>query len=531
MNRSAIADLAMPPNRVSGATAMFQNKRPPATFGVANTQTQRRPAMQTYHENDLRALSSFESLCDFVERRRETPGSFEEFEQELGERMRAFENEIKAEQLARYDVDAEAVVVDGQEMRRCLTKEPKEYLSSSGPIVVKRNLFRSSARSKSVCALELRAGIIGGVCTPVLARQVTYAMGQMTSAETSALFREFGVRGPSSSTCDRIPKVVGDAWERNREAWEAALRAEETVPAESVVMAVSLDGVMVPDKDAQHAARLEREKRKKDLSKKTGGPAGYREVGCGTVSLFDGDGNRLDTVRYGREPEYKKKTLTEQLDAEVVAILDTRPDLIPVALADGAEENWRYFDGPVWTGATKIVDHGHACQHLKAGLAAYYGADSVVGRADYERLKVILKEEYGGADQVIAELLRLERKLRANKHGQTRSAKALRAERKYFENQRDRMDYARYQELGLPIGSGVVEAACKTLAAQRLKHSGMSWRDGKQPILTIRSLQQSNRWSRGWRLIAAAFQQTPLVATTHGNLKRYCQPSHAAVAV
>ena len=395
---------------------------------------------------------------------------------------------------------------------------------------MKRNLFRSSAGVKSVCALELRAGIVGGLCTPVLARQVTYAMGQMTSAETAALFHEFGVQGPSASTCDRIPKVVGEAWERNREAWESALRVQETVPPEAVVMAVSLDGVMVPDKDAQHAAKLEREKRKKDLSKKTGGPAGYREVGCGTVSLFDGDGNRLDTIRYGREPEYKKKTLTEQLDAEVGAMLGAQPNLTLVALADGAEENWRYFDGPVWAAATKIVDHGHACQHLKAGLAAYYGADSIMGRADYERFKVILKDEHGGADQVIAELLRLERRLREKKRGNTRSGKTLRTERKYFQNQRDRMDYARYQELGLPIGSGVVEAACKTLATQRLKRSGMSWRSGKQPILTIRSLQQSNRWKRAWRLVAAEFQQTPLVLTTHGNLKRYGEPPYAAVA-
>ena len=144
--------------------------------------------MPVYHENRLGAFYSFEALCDFVERRRETPGSFEEFEQELGERMRVFECDVKAEQLARYDVDAEVIMVAGQEMRRCLMKEPKEYLSSSGPITVKRNLFRSSAGVKSVCALELRAGIVGGLCTPVLARQVTYAMGQMTSAETAALF-------------------------------------------------------------------------------------------------------------------------------------------------------------------------------------------------------------------------------------------------------------------------------------------------------------------------------------------------------
>jgi hypothetical protein len=486
--------------------------------------------MPLYNENDITQFCSFSELHNFIAQRREEPGSFESFERELGARMRALENDLKAEQLARYDVEARVLLVGGQEMRRCLEKEAKRYLSASGPITVKRNLFRPSDGGKAVCALELRAGIVGGLCTPVLARQVSYTMGHMTSVETAALFGEFGVEGPSSSTCDRIPKVVGEAWEQNRDQWEAALRVQETVPAEAAVMAVSLDGVMVPDKEAQREAKAEREKKKKDLSKATGGPAGYREVGCGTVSLFDIEGNRLETVRYGRAPEYKKKTLTAQLDAEVASILAVRPDLVLVALADGAEENWRYFDSPTWKNATKIVDHGHACQHLKTGLAAYYGTDSIAGRAEYERLKVILKDQHQGADEVIAELYRLERKLRDEKRPHKKRGEALRKERKYFENQRARMDYARYQELGLPIGSGVVEAACKTLATQRMKRSGMSWGDGKQPILTIRSLQQSNRWDRGWQIIAAQFQQTPLVVVTRGGLKCYIQPDYAAAA-
>lgn len=486
--------------------------------------------MAAYHESDLTQLGAFSALNEFVDASRKEPGSFEELERDLAKQMRALENEIKAEQLARYDVDAPVIMVGQQEMRLCLKKEPKSYLTASGPITVARNLFRPSGGGKSVCALELRAGIVGTSCTPVLARQISYAMGHLTSVETAGLFAEFGVDGPSSSTCDRVPKVVGQAWEDNRVEWEAALREQETIPDESVVMAVSLDGVMVPDKEAQRKAKAERDKKKKNLGKATGGPAGYREVGCGTVSLFDADGNRLDTVRYGRAPEYKKKTLTEQLDAEAQAVLGTRRDLALVALADGAEENWRYFAGPAWQHATKIVDHGHACQHLKAGLAAYYGSNTVSGRAEYERLKVILKDDSGGVDKVIVELRRLERKHREKKRASKTARENLRKERQYFENQRERMDYARYQELGLPIGSGVVEAACKTLATQRLKRSGMSWSDGKQPILTIRSLQQSDRWDRAWRLISADFQQTPLVLTIRGNLRSLSQPGYASAA-
>ena len=357
--------------------------------------------MPTYHGTDLTRFRAFSGLQAFVEQSRATPGSFEEFERALGEQMRALESEVKAEQLACYDIDAQAIVVAGVTMNLCLEKEAKRYLSSSGSVVVARNLFRPAGGGKAICPLELRAGVVGGICTPAMARMVTYSMGHMTSTESSALFREFGIEGPSSSTCDRIPKVIDQAWERHREEWEEALRAAETVPAEAKVLAASLDGVMVPDKEAQAEAKAEREKKRKNLAKATGGPAGYREVGCGTVSLFDAEAERLLTIRYGRAPEAKKKTLTEQLDAEVAAILAVRPDLILVALADGAEENWRYFDGPRWATATKIVDYGHASQHLKAALAAYYGADSIEGRAEYEKLKVILKEQTGGVETVI----------------------------------------------------------------------------------------------------------------------------------
>src|SRR4029450_7541817 len=297
-------------------------------------------------------------------------------------------------------------------------------------------------------------------------------MGTMTSDEASQVFTELGLAGPSSSSCDRLPKLLSAVWERHRMPWEGALRQQEVVPAEAAVVAVSLDGVRVPDKDAQREAKATREAAKKQgLSKQRSGPAGYREVGCGTVTLYDEEANRLDTVRYGRAPEDKKKTLTEQLDAELAAILAGRPDLEGVALADGAEENWRYFERPVYENATKIVDHGHASQHLRAAMAAYYGEKTVTGRAEYARLRIILRDQPGGSDDVITELSRLSRKMGGKRRQRRRNL--LNAERTYFQNQRDRMDYAGYQARGLPIGSGVVEAAGETIATQRVKRSGM----------------------------------------------------------
>jgi hypothetical protein len=159
-------------------------------------------------------------------------------------------------------------------------------------------------------------------------------------------------------------------------------------------------------------------------------------------------------------------------------------------------------------------------------MAAYYGEKSVEGRAEYERLRIILRDQPGGADHVIAELARLARKRRGQKNKRRR--KLLNAELTYFKNQRERMDYAGYQVRGLPIGSGVVEAACKTLATQRLKRSGMSWRDGKQAILTIRSLQQSNRWAAAWALLSAHFHVGVIEVRQHGHLRELVLAKKAA---
>ena len=74
--------------------------------------------------------------------------------------------------------------------------------------------------------------------------------------------------------------------------------------------------------------------------------------------------------------------------------------------------------------------------------------------------------------------------------------KHMETELTYFRNQRLRIHCSEYIRLNLLISTGEMEASCKTLVTQRMKHSGMAWtKDGGQAILTLRSLIQSNRWS------------------------------------
>jgi hypothetical protein len=59
------------------------------------------------------------------------------------------------------------------------------------------------------------------------------------------------------------------------------------------------------------------------------------------------------------------------------------------------------------------------------------------------------------------------------------------------------MDYAARKQVRLPIGSGVTEAACKTVFAERLKRSGMTWGiEGGQVIVDLRVLVLSGVWER-----------------------------------
>jgi len=69
----------------------------------------------------------------------------------------------------------------------------------------------------------------------------------------------------------------------------------------------------------------------------------------------------------------------------------------------------------------------------------------------------------------------------------------------FFRNNHRRMAYANFRARGLPIGSGPVEAAGKTLVKMRLCRSGMRWtRAGGQHVLTARTLIKSQRWDRAW---------------------------------
>lgn len=76
---------------------------------------------------------------------------------------------------------------------------------------------------------------------------------------------------------------------------------------------------------------------------------------------------------------------------------------------------------------------------------------------------------------------------------------------RYFEKNKDRMRYNDFRRQGLFVGSGVVEAGCRTVIGQRLKQSGMHWTAwGANNIIALRCCILSNRWENFWEYRSCA---------------------------
>jgi hypothetical protein len=442
---------------------------------------------------------AMDQLQDFLRQRREAHAPVPDlgaFEQELHRLFVAAEREALSHDLARFDLDVPVVEVDGERCHRVL-RCATTYTSAVGPVRVTRSLYRHPQGGAAICPLELRAGIIEGAWTPLAAKQATWVVAHLTPKEGEELFDLLGNMTPSKSTLDRLPKALHGHWEAQRPRFEATLRHQEEIPPEAVAMAVSLDGVMAPMKDGQrHAKRTQARAQGKAPS----GPAGYQEVGCATVSYYDRDGERLCTRRLARMPEPNKATLKSQLTAEVMGALIQRPDLQVVKVADGAPDNWSYLGETLPLGV-EVLDFYHAMEQLGAALGAAYGEGTPPYQERVETLRTVLRDDPQGVDKVMGALSRL----RTRYPRRQAIHKAL----AYFREHRHRMRYAELRAHNLPMGSGVVEAACKTLVSQRLKRSGMRWRtEGGQAILTFRALCQSERFERAWSLLGETYKRS-----------------------
>ena len=160
-----------------------------------------------------------------------------------------------------------------------------------------------------------------------------------------------------------------------------------------------------------------------------------------------------------------------------------------VVIADGALCNWNIADRH-FPGAIQIVDLYHARQHLWE-LAGKLFAGNEARRKGWAT-RMLSKLDQGEIESLVASF----RRLLAN---HTELAALIATEAEYFERNADRMRYPDFRRLGLFVGSGVIEAGCKSVIGLRLKRSGMFWTvDGANAILALRCSLLNNRFEDYW---------------------------------
>lgn len=387
-----------------------------------------------------------------------------------------------------FDVDGRPIVVDGSK-HTCKGVSRQHYECPFGRVTVERHVYQSSSGGKTFCPLEHAARMIEN-STPMFAKMVSFKYANSGSRKAVRDLEETLGR----EICPAYMRTIGEAVGERAEIYEATIEyaLPDDLPTPRQI-ATSLDGACMLMSDS-----------------------GWREAMAGSISLFDADGERQHTIYVGAAPEFGKQQFLEKLEGEVLRVKARFPDAEYVGLADGAPGNWSFLEKHT---TRHIVDFYHVSEYVKhAANALFSGKQRLPEKEKWigERLSS-LKHEDGAAANLLAELISekqsRERKIDSGKAGWTKANKTLNEEIEalatcitYFENNSGRMDYASQTSINMPIGSGVIEAACKELIKQRMVNSGMRWKNaGAASVIAIRSLVLTNkRWEQLWEKFARA---------------------------
>lgn len=371
-------------------------------------------------------------------------------------------------------------------MRLVDAARPRALQGLVGEYTLSRACFVCDGCHRGAAPLDARLGIGSGALSPGLARVACRVGIEGSFGEgTSVLQETLGVNVPAEAV-RRISEGIGAVAEAEQQAAVARVQhGDEPVPAATIVadgptLVVEVDGAQVHLDDAWHEVKV----------------GVVAPLGPATRAEADSDRTvlRLGTPSYcaGFEPAelfwYRVYAAACQRGLGTLAVA------LVVALGDGADWIWRYAPRFLAVGRVElveIVDIYHAWGHLWTVANTVFGAGTAAATRWVEPLKQRLVED--GVGPILEALEQLAPPDEEAAVEEVRKALA------YFAEHAARMDYPRFVARHLPIGSGAVESACKTLIEAREKGAGMRWsRPGAQRVATLRALHRSGRWDAFW---------------------------------
>jgi hypothetical protein len=347
-----------------------------------------------------------------------------------------------------------------------------------GTFPLRRDYYYHPGKKQGHYPADAALGLEVGY-TPALARLICLEGADEPGYEKAERhLAETGGIAVSARQIQRVVQRVGQA----AQTWQA--RAAQPVPCDASVLYVSGDGTGVPMCRAEVAGRK---------GKQPDGTAKTRQAYLGCVFTQHKTDDQGHPVRDHAATSYVSSF---QPIGEFGPLL--RQEAIRrgmgsagqvVLLIDGAT-GLEHMGRDCFKEAVQIVDFYHALEHASLVLGALIGKDHPDFKPQRSRwAKQLLK---GKVKALIAETRQAA--------GNTPQAEPVEKALGYFVNNVDRMQYRSFRRRGFFIGSGVVEAGCKTLIGARCKQSGMFWsKPGAENVLALRCLHASRCLDEFWK--------------------------------
>jgi hypothetical protein len=366
-------------------------------------------------------------------------------------------------------------------------KRPKHLLTVLGRVRLERSYYLCPDCHQGQSPRDRELDVVGTECSPGVRRMMAMVGSESSFDGGRRQLQLLAGLEVTTKAVERHAEAIGTdivGREQHKRNQVVQLAFPDILDAAVPVMYLELDGTQLPMVRAELGGRVGRS---------PGQPAHTREVKLGCVftqTTTDGEGR---PIRDPASTTYTGAIETAELFgprlyAEAWERGWNRAKK-KVVLGDGAEWIWNIADQH-FAGALQIIDIWHAREHLWDVAAKLFPSDEKLRKSWAKKL--IKKLNRGRVEAVVTEL----------RNFPTRKPELrdlLRIEADYFERNRERMRYPKFRKQNLFVGSGVIEAGCKTVIGSRLKQSGMFWTvHGANAIIALRCTRLSGKFEDYW---------------------------------
>ena len=378
--------------------------------------------------------------------------------------------------------------------RRYQKTANRNVASRFGDIVLYRYGYRSwQAGDGSIFPLEMLLGL-NHSATPALVdwigRHIATA-GSNQAAVITLLRTDCGVTMGVKRLRQCIEQLSKSMEEFRQEhqvnvLLESLQKASSSSGSRKPVLAVGRDGITL--REYAHSA--------------------FQVATTATVSVYDRQGKRLITVYLAHPPELGQATMDLMLTDLLTELLERYHGPLPrlAYVTDSGSNETGYFRKVLsrmihpCTGKrvqwTRVADYYHASERIWTMAEVLFGKGTQEANAWARRMLKLLKKPSGPSRVLHSAANHFSRRQRKSKKLSKKKKAIYRTAYRYIQTRTKLMRYSDFKSVHIPLGSGVTEAACKTVFTQRLKSSGMRWsHEGAKTILTLRTILLSKSWA------------------------------------